>query len=106
MLSGQHVEAAHLVVRSAHWCATEQRLAPLLPSKTRVGSAYVLTADAVAARRVEIAAWLVSASSPLDATFLDATEVVKRMAALGEGQALLSEKAVAGTLRTYSLLLK
>jgi len=106
VLAGQHVEAAHLIVRSSHWCATEQRLAPLLPSKTRVGSAYVLTADAVAARRVEMASWLVSASSPLDATFLDPTEVVKRMAALGEGQALLSEKAIAGTLRTYSLLLK
>ena len=101
-LSGPHAERAVVTVRSGHWCWAEQGLAPLLPSRTRTGNAFLLSADAIALRRDELTRFLNTTVSPPVA----ADELRKRMRALGDGQAQLSEKALAGMLRSFSVLLR
>jgi len=96
---GQRVDRAVVHVHASHWCATEQGLAPLLPSKTPGGSMLVVHKDAVRVRRAELCRYLGDTSSPV----VDIEELCRRMGTLGDGQAALSEKALAGMLRAYAL---
>lgn len=102
VVSGPHAESAVVHVHASHWCAVEQGLAPLLPSKTRDGSAVVYHVDAVAARREDLVGVLSRESSPP----VDRRELGSRVRTLGEGQAALTEKALAGMLRAYALTVK
>ena len=58
--------------------------------------------DAVAARRATLVMYLASTVSPPVAP----AELSSRVTTLGDGQAALSEKALAGMLRGYSLMIK
>ena len=101
-LSGARAERAVVHVHASHWCATEQRLAPTLPTKTRGGSMFIYHPDAVAARREALARQLAGSVTPPVAS----GELLARVKTLGDGQAALSEKALAGMLRSYALMVR
>jgi hypothetical protein len=101
-LSGARAERAVVHVHASHWCATEQGLAPKLPSKTRGGSLLVYHPEAVAVRRAALVSELAASVTPP----VPHDELLGRVQTLGEGQAALTEKALAGMLRAYSLLVK
>lgn len=96
---GRRADRAVVHVRASHWCAAEQGLAPLMPSKTPGGSMLIVHTDAVSARRAELCRYLGETSSPV----VDFGELSRRVSTLGDGQAALSEKALAGMLRAYAL---
>ena len=100
-VSGPRVERAVVHVRASHWCASEQGLMPSVPSRTRAGSVLVYSPDAVDARRDEFTRYLKHMSADLDVA-----EYGARLRALGDGQAHLTEKAVGGMMRSYSVLFK
>jgi len=102
VLAGARAERAVVHVHASHWCASEQRLAPALPTKTRGGSMLVYQPDAVAARREALVAQLAGSVTPP----VERAELLGRVQTLGEGQAALTEKAIAGMLRGYSLTVK
>ena len=129
VISGVRAERAVVHVHASHWCASlppipslplrsrvslptqasllprcavEQGLAPALPSKTRAGSAFFFSPDAVTARRERLTTFVARSAAPS----VDPKEYASRLRALGEGQARLTEKALAGMLRSYSLMLK
>jgi len=101
-LYGQRAERAVVHVHTSHWCAAEQGLAPNLPSKSRGGSFFVYHPDAVAARRDALVRYLAGVVSPP----IDRAEFGGRVRTLGDGQAALTEKSLAGMLRSYSLMVK
>lgn len=101
-VSGQRAERAVVRVHASHWCAAEQGLAPALPTKTPAGSIFVYHPDAVATRRDALVRYLSVASS----TPVDRADFGGRVRTLGDGQAALTEKALAGMLRGYSLIVK
>ena len=73
-----HVFTAHVAVVGR--CAKEQRLVPLLPSKSRGGSMLIFSPDAVADRREELVRFLAAFVSPP----VDRTELGGRLRTLGE----------------------
>lgn len=101
-LSGQRAERAVVHVHTSHWCATEQGLAPALPAKARGGSMLVFHPDAVAARRDALVKYLAATVSPP----VDRADLGGRVRTLGDGQAALTEKSLAGMLRSYTLMVK
>ena len=101
-MSGQRAERAVVPVHTSHWCGGEQGLAPILPSKSRGGSVFVYHPDAVAMRRDALVRYLSAVAAPA----VDRIELGARVRTLGDGQAALTEKSLAGMLRSYSLLVK
>uniref|UniRef100_A0A7S0Q4H2 Uncharacterized protein n=1 Tax=Coccolithus braarudii TaxID=221442 RepID=A0A7S0Q4H2_9EUKA len=102
VLDGPHAEKAVIKVTSSHWCNIEQHLVSRLPSRTRMGSAYIFSTDAVSLRRAELVSFMSEHASPA----VRASELSTRMDTLGDGQARLTERAIAGLLRTYTAHLK
>ena len=98
----EHAERAVVHVHTSHWCAAEQGLAPLLPSKWRGGSVLVYHPEAVASRRDVLVRYLSSTLAPP----VDRVEFAARLRSLGDGQAALTEKSLAGMLRSYSVMIK
>lgn len=102
VIGGVRAERAVVHVHANHWCSNEQGLAPAVSPKTRAGSAFFYSPDAVAQRRTTVSAYMGRAASPT----VDPKEYGERLRTLGEGQAKLTEKALAGMLRSYSMMLK
>ena len=102
VMRGAKAERAVLHVHASHWCASERALAPTLSAKTPGGSFLVYHPDAVRARRASLVKQLAGSVTPPVAR----AELLGRVQALGDGQAALSEKALAGMLRSYSLTIK
>jgi len=102
VLRGARAERAVVHIHANHWCSNERGLAPTLASKTRSGSVLFYHPDAVAVRRDTIVRQLTTAWS----SSINREEFAARMRTLGEGQAQLTEKALAGMMRSYSLLVK
>jgi len=102
VMSGARAERAVVHIHASHWCSFERGLAPAVPSKTRAASLLLVHPDAVAARREAVVTHLSQAST----LPVDITEFNMRVRTLGQGQADLTEKALAGMLRSYSLLFK
>jgi hypothetical protein len=102
VLTGSHAERGHVKLHGSHWCWAEQSLAPVIPSKTKVGSVFIYSVEAVALRRSDLVAFFSTQVTPV----VEPGEMMARMRALGDGQAHLTEKALAGALRGYTVLLK
>jgi len=102
VLEGSHAERALVKLHSSRWCWAEQGLAPAVTTKARSSAVFVHSSDAVLARRADIVTFL----STHVAVAVEPFEMRARIAALGDGQAKLTEKAMAGLLRTYSVLVK
>ena len=101
-LGGAKAERAVLHVHASHWCAREQGLAPMLPSKAPGGAIFAYHPDVVAARREALVQLLAGSVTPP----VERTELLARVQTLGDGQAALTEKALAGMLRSYALMVK
>ena len=158
VFTGAHAERAIARLHTGRWCTAEQGVAPALPTRSRLGSLFVHTPDAVTARRADLVTFFATrASPPVDAfesaprrappatlsshsfdhlhptnphfhahtpviarpcaalccpptlyshPSLSYLAVRSRVAALGDGQAQLTEKAMTGMLRSYSMLIK
>jgi len=102
VLTGAHAERGLVKLHGSHWCWAEQGLAPALPSKTKAGSAFLYNVEAVTLRRSDLVAFFSTQVTPV----VEPGEMMARARALGDGQAHLTEKAMAGALRGYTLLLK
>jgi len=102
VFTGTHAERALAKLHTGRWCSAEQGLAPALPTRSRLGSLFIHTPDAVTERRSDLVTFFATRASPA----VDAFEMRSRLAALGEGQAQLTEKAMTGMLRSYTLLVK
>ena len=63
---------------------------------------FIYHPDAVAARREALARQLAGSVTPPVAS----GELLARVKTLGDGQAALSEKALAGMLRSYALMVR
>jgi hypothetical protein len=103
VLRGARAERAVVHVHASHWCAEELALAPALSSLNRAGSVLIYHAQAVGQRRDALVRYLSTAASVGGAT-VERADFLSRMHTLGDGQAHLTEKAVAGMLRSYSLI--
>jgi len=103
VLRGPRAERAVVHVHASHWCAEELALAPALSSLNRAGSVLIYHAQAVGQRRDALVRYLSTAASVGGAT-VERADFLSRMHTLGDGQAHLTEKAVAGMLRSYSLI--
>jgi len=101
-LTGARTERAVVHVHASHWCAAEQGLAPRFPSKTRSGSILLYHPEAVRARREALVQQLAASVTPA----VERLELLGRVQTLGEGQAALTEKALAGMLRSYALMVQ
>ena len=99
----RRAERAVVHVHASHWCAEELALAPALSSLNRAGSVLIYHAQAVGQRRDALVRYLSTAASVGGAT-VERADFLSRMHTLGDGQAHLTEKAVAGMLRSYSLI--
>lgn len=102
VLKGPHAERGMVKMHGSHWCWAEQGLAPAIASETKDGSVFVYSAEAVNLRRSDLVAFFSTQVSPV----VEPGEMMARMRALGDGQAHLTEKALAGALRGYTVLLK
>lgn len=102
VITGARAERAVVHVHANHWCSVERGLAPALPSKTRAASLLLVHPDALAIRREAVMHHL----SRVSALTVDVDEFSARVRTLGEGQGQLTEKALAGMLRSYELLFK
>ena len=89
-------------MHGSHWCWAEQGLAPAIPSKSKLGSVFLYNVEAVTLRRADLVSFFSSQVTPV----VEPAEMTMRMRALGDGQAHLTEKAQAGTLRSYTVLFK
>jgi len=102
VLTGSHAERGMVKLHGSHWCWAEQGLAPAIPSNTKGGSVFVYNVEAVTLRRSDLVAFFSTQVTPV----VEPGEMMTRMRALGDGQAHLTEKALAGALRGYTVLLK
>ena len=102
VMAGPHAERALVKVHGSHWCWAEQGLAPAIPSKSKLGSVFLYNVEAVTLRRADLVSFFSSQVTPV----VEPAEMTMRMRALGDGQAHLTEKAQAGTLRSYTVLFK
>lgn len=101
-LGGEHAERAVVHVHASHWCSAEQGLSPVLAPKSRGGSVFIYHPEAVAARRDTLTRYLGGVLAPP----VDKAEFSARLRSLGDGQSALTEKSLAGMLRSYSVMIK
>ena len=102
VLGGPHVERALVRVRGGMWCAAEQGVVPAVAAKTRAGAAFVVSTQAIELRRAELVTFFSQRVSPA----VEPNELKQRISALGDGQGHLTEKAMAGMLRSYAVLVQ
>ena len=102
VLGGPHVERALVRVRGGMWCAAEQGVVPAVAAKTRAGAAFVVSTQAIELRRAELVTFFSQRVSPA----VEPNELKQRITALGDGQGHLTEKAMAGMLRSYAVLVQ
>lgn len=102
VFTGSHAERAVARLHTGRWCTSEQGLAPALATRSRLGSLFIYTPDAVTARRADLVSFFSTRASPP----VDAFEMRSRVSSLGDGQAQLTEKAMTGMLRSYTMLVK
>ena len=103
LLRGPRAERAVVHVHASHWCTEELALAPALSSLHRAGSILIFHTQAVRQRRDVLVRYMSVAASVGGAT-VERADFLSRMHTLGDGQAHLTEKALAGMLRSYSLI--
>ena len=89
-------------LHTSRWCWAEQGLGVAVPTRSRLGSVFIHTPDAVAERRAALVTFFSASASPA----VEAFEMRSRVAVLGEGQAELTKKAMSGMLRSYTVLVK
>ena len=89
-------------VRGGMWCAAEQGVVPAVAAKTRAGAAFVVSTQAIELRRAELVTFFSQRVSPA----VEPNELKQRISALGDGQGHLTEKAMAGMLRSYAVLVQ
>merc|ERR1711871_56610 len=101
VLKGEHVERAIIKMRTKEWCIGQQGLAPLIPARTPVTSAFITDPDVLGYARSQLADWFANHVDPP----IHGEEMRQRMRTLGTGQAQLTRKAMSGMLRAYTVTL-